>query len=113
MHLRLKAEIWAAAHIRRCNAMGLGAFLRHRGAAVGGGILLKINRFEKGCELLEPMTRLDGTRIWMRLGGTDGLDDASAEAKIARRLASDPDLWVIEIEDREGRHQLDEPISAM
>ena len=110
MHLRLKAEIWALAHIRRCNAMGLDAFLRHRGAAVGGGILLKINRFDAGCELLEPMTDLDGTRVWMRLGGEDGLSDESAEAKIARRLASDPDLWVIEIEDREGRHRLDEPI---
>lgn len=107
---RLKTEIWVKAHMRRCRVDGLDAYLRHRGHAEAGGILLKIARFAEGCELLEPTTGMNGARAWMRTSGPAPVDDARAEETIARRLARDPDLWVVEIEDPEGRHSLDEPV---
>jgi len=35
-------------------------------------------------------------------------DEPSVDAAIARQQDFDPDLWVIEVEDRAGRHLLDE-----
>lgn len=110
MSPRLKTEIWIKAHIRRCRVAGIDAYLRHRGHAEAGGILLKIDHFAAGCELLEPTTGLDGERVWMRISGHAAVTSARAEEVIARRRAHDPDLWVVEIEDPNDAHSLDEPI---
>ena len=42
--------------------------------------------------------------------GPDWVEEADADAYIDRRVKNDPDLWVLEIEDREGRAFLDEKI---
>jgi hypothetical protein len=47
-----------------------------------------------------------GTRAWARMAeGPEGEIDAA----LARERGRDPDLWVIEVEDRQGRHLLDAP----
>lgn len=107
---RLKTEVWVKAHIRRCQSLGMDAFLRHRGDMDSGGILLKINAFAKGAMLLEPITQMDGSRAWTRMTGTDFVENHLAEAMIDKKLARDRDLWVLEIEDPKAMHSLDEPI---
>ncbi len=107
---RLKTELWVKAHIRRCQALGLDAFLRHRGDRDAGGILLKINAFAKGAMLLEPIMDMDGGRAWIKATGPDFVDDHLAEAMIDKRRGRDRDLWVLEIEDPDNRHELDESI---
>ncbi|GEQ97589.1 hypothetical protein JCM17844_12260 [Iodidimonas gelatinilytica] len=107
---RLKSELWIKAHIRRCQALDLEAFLRHRGDVDAGGILLKINGFNRGSQLLEPTMAMDGGRAWIKSTGPQPVDDRHVEEMIEKRLARDRDLWVLEIEDPHGRHQLDEPI---
>ncbi len=49
---------------------------------------------------------MSGERRWLMLaeGG-----EAEVDAVIGRQRGYDPDLWVIEVEDRAGRHMLDEP----
>jgi hypothetical protein len=49
---------------------------------------------------------MTGERKWMVL--VEGVD-ADVEASVARQRSFDTDLWVIEVEDRAGRHLLDEP----
>ncbi|GAB4138658.1 MAG: DUF1491 family protein [Rhodothalassiaceae bacterium] len=107
---RLPSQLFVAAHMRRCEALGLAVYLRHRGPREAGSILLKISDLRDGVRLLEMTTAITGSRAWMRIGGPAPLEDAKAEEMIARRLAHDPDLWVIEIEDPKGIHMLDEPV---
>ena len=105
---RLKAEFWVKAHIRICEAQGAQAFVVRRGDETAGIVLLKVNRLDGRVVLLEPATGLDGERTWTQL--TKEQTEAEADAVIARAVKRDPDLWVLEIEDREGRHFLTEPV---
>ncbi len=49
---------------------------------------------------------MTGARAWMTLA--EG-PEAEVDAVLARQRARDPDLWIVEIEDRQGRTLLDEP----
>ena len=49
---------------------------------------------------------MTGERNWMVL--SEG-DESEVDAAISRQRGYDPDLWVIEVEDKAGRHLLDEP----
>ena len=109
---RLAAELWIKAHIRKCNALAIPAMVVRRGDDTAGAIIIKINRLGPGCMVLVPASSLDGTsldggRQWRRAMGEDLVAEAEADAYIARQLKVDPDLWVLEIEDREGRHLLE------
>jgi hypothetical protein len=107
---RLKAEFWVKAHIRRCFVEGTFAAVVRRGDDTAGTVLVKTNDLAGGCMVLQPAASPDGGRIWMRGTGPAPVSEADADAYIARQLKYDPDLWVLEIEDREGRHFLDEPV---
>ncbi len=91
------------------------AFIVARGDNERGGILLKINHFQAGCELLQPTTNMEGARVWTRLTGDDMVDESEADAIVAKRRKFDTDLWVVEIEDNEGRFEiarfLNEPVA--
>ncbi|MCC5976389.1 MAG: DUF1491 family protein, partial [Rubellimicrobium sp.] len=49
---------------------------------------------------------MTGARAWVMLA--EG-PEAEVDASITRQAGFDPDLWVIEVEDRTGRHLLDQP----
>ncbi len=110
MRPRLTAEIWVKAHIRRLATVDIPAFVARRGDNTAGAVLVKVNRLEAGCTVLSPANRGDGERFWLRATGAEPVPEAEAEAYIARQLRRDPDIWVLEIEDRDGRHLLDEPV---
>lgn len=101
---RLPTDLWVRAHIRQCIVDGIPATVAHKGDPHGGTVLLKLNRLEAGCRLLSQVRDLDGRMGWMAAGGGQSLSDAEADQYIARAVARDPDLWVIEIEDRKGRN---------
>lgn len=110
MHPRVHTDLWVQAHVRRCNNRNVPAFVVARGDNERGGILLKINRFEKGVTLLQPMTGLDGGRVWIHVAGNEPADESKIDSVIQKRRSSDPDLWVVEIEDANGEYDLGEPI---
>ncbi len=101
---RLPTEVWVSAHLRRCNVEGIAATLARRGSATGGAVVLKLNQLEAGCRVLTQVRDLDGNPAWLAALGGRLVPDAEAEAYISRAVDRDPDLWVIEIEDRLGRH---------
>ncbi|GAB4144214.1 MAG: DUF1491 family protein [Sphingomonadales bacterium] len=112
MTARLQAGIWVSAYIRRCFAAGTPAMLRRRGDAHGGSVLIKLNRLDGTAEILSPSFGIKGERIWLRATGAAPVADAVAEAYLDKRLARDPDIWVVEVETRDGDAGLDEPVVA-
>jgi hypothetical protein len=110
MTARLKSGIWVRAHIRRCEVAGAAAFVVAKGDESAGAVLIKVNRLGGGCQVFTPGTGLDGERRWAAGTGPAPVAEPEADAYIARQRGYDPDLWVIEIEDRDGRHFLDDPV---
>lgn len=111
MAARLKAEIWAKAHLRTCNFMNIPAFVVRRGDNTAGIVLIKINKLNDNCMVLTPTTDFStGERQWLRGTGAEWVTEETADRYIEKQLNFDSDLWVLEIEDPEGRHLLQEKI---
>jgi hypothetical protein len=81
-----------------------------RGDGDAGTVLLKISRLDGTATVLSQTVNAEGRRAWLRGTGAAPIADADAEAYIQRQRKRDPDLWVIEIEDRRGLFAPDEPV---
>ena len=101
---RLPAELWIKAHIKRCIVDGIPATVVHRGEKNSGMLVLKINQLDQGVKVLSQTRDMDGAIAWMPALGGGLVPEADADAYIERTVKRDPDVWVVEIEDREGRH---------
>ena len=102
---RLTARFWVDAYLARLRFQAIPAFVVAHGDDTAGAVLVKLNTlngravaFQRGFDLQS------GARVWDVLA--EG-DEPDVDAAIARQRDFDPDVWVIEIEDREGRHGLD------
>ncbi len=95
------------AQVRLCDINCIPIFVRHKGDADAGSILLKLDRGMKGCSVLSQVRDQDGEQAWMYGGGGESIADADAEDYIKRQIGRDPDLWVIEIEDPNDRYVID------
>lgn len=105
----LSTDIWVAALIRRAELAGGFAVVGRKGDARAGSVLVKVlNRSDGTARLYAEATQGDGERIWMRPALSDQEPDLDRYIERAARI--DPDVWVVEIEDREGRHFLTEPV---
>ena len=71
---------------------------------MGGLVLLKLNMLDGGCLVLTQTRDLDGRMAWLPAMKGEAVSESDADAYIERAVARDPDLWVIEVEDREGRN---------
>ena len=110
--VRLKSGLWVAAYLRRCQVAGSAAVLRRRGAEEAGAIFIKVSRLDGTADLFgpAPQSAFDDARPSDRafVACFPGqVPEADAEAYIARQIRFDPDIWVVEVEDRAGRHFID------
>lgn len=107
--MRVKAEIWVKALIRRASTVNVPAMVVRRGDADAGTVYVKVNRLDGFADLYAPGWNMEGERVW-RLASDAQADEATADAYLRRQADIDPDFWVVEIEDKEGRHFLTEPV---
>jgi hypothetical protein len=103
---RLASLVWVDAYRMRQELQGVPVYVVRRGDATAGAVLVKLNTLDGRAQAWQRMTAMDGTRPWAVLA--EGAE-AEVDAAIARQRARDPDLWVLEVEDRHGRHMLDLP----
>ena len=108
---RLPTKVWVDALVRRAQVAGAAAFVLQRGEASRGDVLVKVANLSGQAQVFAPRTSMEGTRIFVDLESQGvGPDEAGVDEYIARARDRDRDLWVIEIEDRDARHFLTEPV---
>ncbi|MFT3974533.1 MAG: DUF1491 family protein [Amaricoccus sp.] len=103
---RLTAEFWVAAYLARLRLAEIPAFVVARGDATAGAVVVKANRLDGTAAAFARSWDAAGARVWTPIA--DG-PDAEVEAALTRQRRFDPDLWIVEVEDRQGRTLLSEP----
>lgn len=110
--MRLKSAIWVAAYLRRCQINGMFGAVRRHGADEAGAVFVKVALLD-GTALLfapAPQTAYEDSRPVERVfvsTSPQPIAEHEVEERLAREVRFDPDLWIIEIEDKAGRHFLD------
>ncbi|GAB6054005.1 DUF1491 family protein [Magnetospira thiophila] len=107
---KLTARIWVQACIRRCGVDAIPAVVVRSGDPEAGAILIKLNMLDHGCTVLSQVRTSEGQRAWIRGTGADPVPETAADDYISRQLRYDPDIWVVEIEDRQGRLPFEDPL---
>lgn len=108
----LSTDVWAGALIRRAELGGAFAMVVRKGDMRAGAVLVKVvDRRAETVRLYSEAVRGDGERVWMQ--PMPNADEPGLDAYIERSAMRDPDLWVVEIEDTQGRHFLVEPVDTL
>ena len=104
---RLTTEFWVQAYLTRLRLQNIPAFVVAHGDNTAGAVLIKLNTLDgKVTAFQRSFDLMSGERRWVELAHGD---EPAVDTAITRQHSFDPDLWVIEVEDRMGRHLLDEP----
>ena len=109
--MRVTSALWVGAFVRRCFAESTIATVARRGADEAGAILVVVDRLDHTADLYgpAPQTAFTDTRPSDRLFQLlmEKAERAQVDARLASELRFDPDLWIVEVEDRGGRAFLD------
>ncbi|MGB5865506.1 MAG: DUF1491 family protein [Sulfitobacter sp.] len=102
---RLTARFWVDAYMARLRVFDIPAFVVAHGDDTGGAVLVKLATLDGMAVVFQrSFDLMSGERAWVELskGAERDVDTA-----ISKQRGFDPDIWVIEVEDRAGRHLLD------
>lgn len=112
--MRVTTEFWVKAFVRKVHANLASAMIVRHGDDQAGAIHIKVARLDGTAALYSPAPTSfaagdglsDGERSF-----TAYLPAGTAEAEVDRVMVRqhdfDSDLWLVEVEDRQGRHFLD------
>lgn len=101
---RLPTELWLTAGLRRCSNEGIPVTVVRRGEKQSGTVVLKINQLENGCRIFTQGRDLDGELTWFPALDGALVEESEADAYLERTANRDPDVWIVEIEHRDGWH---------
>ena len=110
--MRLKSNIWVAAYLRRCQTEGMFGAVRRRGAEEAGAVFVKVALLDGNAMLYVPAPQTaydDGRpvdRFFVPLRRSR-CRSQSVEERLTKEVRFDPDAWIVETEDRAGRHFLE------
>ncbi|SHJ64111.1 hypothetical protein SAMN05444159_1121 [Bradyrhizobium lablabi] len=110
--MRLKSSIWVAAYLRRCQTEGIFGAVRRRGAEEAGAVFVKVGLLDGNAMLYvpAPQTVYDDSRPIERIfmpTSKAPVAEASVEERLVKEIRFDPDAWIVETEDKAGRHFLE------
>ncbi len=102
---RLTSGLWVSAYLRRLQLINIPVFITSKGDATAGAVIVKLNTLDGNAHAFHRSYDLDGNRIWVTLA--EGVE-RDVDASLVKQRSYDPDIWIIEVEDKQGRHLLDE-----
>jgi hypothetical protein len=110
--MRVKSNLWVAAYLRRCQNENIFGVVRRRGAEEAGAIFVKLALLDGNALLFTPapQTAYDDSRPTDRVfapSTPQPVAEQAVEDRLAKEMRFDSDIWIVEIEDRAGRHFLD------
>jgi hypothetical protein len=110
--MRLKAGIWIKAYIRRLASEGVMAVVVRHGDDDAGAVFIRVNRLDGSSNLFGPapagLDEAQMERPMMALFDGRPVRDEEADVYLKRQRSFDSDLWIVEVESRDGRHYLDD-----
>lgn len=108
--MRLKSEIWVKAYLRRCTVGGASGVVVRHGDDDAGAIFIKVVRQDQKAAIFSPapagLDHADLDRRWVKGLAGAFVPEQDAQALLEREARFDSDVWIVEIEDRDGRHFL-------
>jgi len=110
--MRLKSAIWVGAYLRRCQKEGVFGAVRRRGAEEAGAVFVKVALLDGNAMLYAPAPQAayEESRPVDRVFAPTSnapVPEQSVEERLAKEVRFDPDVWIVETEDRAGRHFLE------
>ncbi|WP_421729509.1 DUF1491 family protein [Brevundimonas sp.] len=106
----LSSDLWVSALIRRAEIGGAFATVVRKGDARAGTVIVKAyDTSNRQARLFTEAFGADGERLWIQPVQSEM--ESELDAYIQRQIGYDPDIWVVEIEDREGRHFITETVA--
>jgi hypothetical protein len=109
---RLPTDFWVQAQLRRFNAAGTGAYLLRRGDTERGTVLVRLVGRD-GTRILIQVRDIDGKLAWMGVKDGTVLSNEDADSYVARAVDRDSDLWVIEVETRDGENPFENEVVGL
>lgn len=112
VHMRVRSDIWVRAYLRRCQRYGAPVVIVRRGDEAAGAIFIYIDRLDGSVSLYGPapagLAGTENERRWIQCFAADAVPSGEAAAYLTRQSGFDPDIWIVAVEDRAGRHFLGE-----
>lgn len=112
--MRVTSDFWVSAFMRRVGLEGGFATLRRRGNAEAGAIAVTVSRAADrlvALYLQAPQSAFDDgrpvDRLFVPAWPDIFVEEVRVSEKLAREMQFDPDLWIIDVEDRDGRAFVD------
>ena len=105
---RLPTALWVSAIIRRLSADAVPVAVVHKGEADSGILTIKLNLLDGTARIVTEGRDIDGRPGWMAPLGEEPMPEDKADAYLARAADRDPDIWVVEVEDKSGRNPFSE-----
>lgn len=101
---RLQTGLWVETQLHTLTIKGIPYYIANKGAYASGMVMVKLSNLEGQCKLLQQQRDLDGVLGWMGLFDGGLVEERQADEYIRRSIDRDPDLWVVEVEDREMKN---------
>ena len=110
--MRVKSELWVKAYLRSCEVQGASAFVARRGDEHAGAIYICVNRLDGTVKLYGPAPAgLEGGGTERRCLAANVITEGEAATYLARQVNFDADIWIVEVEDKAGRHFLGDAVA--
>ena len=114
--MRLKSEIWVKAYLRRCMVNGAMAVVLRHGDDDAGAIFIKVVRADRAAALFRPapagLDSADYDRRWVAALAGAFRPEAEIDDVLAKEVRFDSDVWIVEVEDRDGRDWLGDDLDV-